>query len=145
MQWNCIFFWFQNHVPHVSADIHIVDFGNCQKMHCVEEKVTVLWNWLNSALFFFIVASMYMISFLITYFKFIFIDYVFSPHLLMLDAQLIKKKICDLYRLSTSQITLEEKCWCNGTLVSWNTVLIIFSCQFLLFDFCCSKLAYYYS
>ena len=37
---------FQSMVPHVSADINVAEFGNCQHMGAIEEKVSLRDPWL---------------------------------------------------------------------------------------------------
>ena len=37
---------FQSMVPHVSADINVAEFGNCQHLGAIEEKVSLRDPWL---------------------------------------------------------------------------------------------------
>jgi len=35
---------FQNFVPHVSTDINVADFGNCQNLRVIEDRIVNLTN-----------------------------------------------------------------------------------------------------
>ena len=42
---TCLFLpLFQNFVPHVSLDVNVADFGNCQNLRVIEDKVINLTN-----------------------------------------------------------------------------------------------------
>ena len=43
MTTHCLFF-FQNFVPHVSLDVNVADFGNCQNLRVIEDKILNLTN-----------------------------------------------------------------------------------------------------